>query len=242
MTEGSGTVYIIQHVDFEGPGIIPDLLEEAGYPWQIRRVFDGQALPESPELAKSSGLILMGGPMNVDQTETYPWLTQELILVRRAIQEHLPVLGICLGAQIIAASLGAGVQPMEEPEIGWFPVSGYLWGQMEEQQVLHWHGQRFSIASGAINLVQSKACREQAFRLGSKVLGLQFHLEVDRQGLESLISHSQGDLNASGSWMQSPDQIRDGYAKWASSCRDQLGRVLNGLFPVKQGLYTRGWG
>jgi GMP synthase (glutamine-hydrolysing) len=153
----------------------------------------------------------MGGAMNVDQDADYPWLAAEKALIRRSIDEGVAVLGICLGAQLIARALGARVAPMGYKEIGWFPVRPEfarhaffpdLHGE-EALGVAHWHGDAYELPSGCDRLFSSEACREQGFALrGHPVVGLQFHLELDEATLEKYIAEGSAELAEGGRWVQ----------------------------------------
>src|SRR5690606_28697951 len=143
----------------------------------------GEDLPTCTDF---DALIVMGGPMNVDEHARHPWLAGEKALIRAAINAGRPVLGICLGAQLIAASLGAPVTRNAETEIGWFDVelepagraSPLFAGFPPRFAAFHWHGDTFAIPAGAQRLMRSEACSHQGFALGARVVGLQFHLEV----------------------------------------------------------------
>jgi len=151
---------------------------------------------EIPDLESYDALILMGGPMGIYDEKDYPWLAKEKAHIKAAIEAGKSVLGICLGAQLIASVLDARVAPMETKEIGWFPVATtdegvdhpILGGLNHTMTVLHWHGDRFEIPSGAIRLVSSPACDNQAFLYQKRVLGLQFHLEMDEPAIRQIIN------------------------------------------------------
>lgn len=156
-------------------------------------------------LASYDALIVMGGPMGVYEEDRYPWLKEEKQHIADAIHAGKKVLGICLGAQLIADVLGARVAPQGHPEIGWFPVTfadaaaGHplLSGLESGMTVFHWHGDRFDIPPGALHLAESAGCRHQAFLYGDHVLSLQFHLEMDAAAVERLIAACAGDLRPS---------------------------------------------
>lgn len=168
-----------------------------------------------PVLESYDALIIMGGPMGVYDEGVYPWLAKEKRHIRMAIDSGKPVLGICLGAQLIATSLGAKVAPHRQKEIGWFPVAvedaaaGHpiLSGLNQAMTVFHWHGDRFEIPKGSLHLMSSVACDNQAFLYGSNVLGLQFHLEMDAPAIETIIK-ACGDELVEGKWIQPAETIR----------------------------------
>ena len=178
-------VLVCQHVPFEILGTLNPLLKEMGC--RIRYVNFGRHPDARPRVDGYDGLILLGGPMSAKRTDMYPHLKTEMRLVERAIERDIPVLGICLGAQLIARALGAVVRPNAEKEIGWYGVSLTQTGKRDpvlhhfraEEKIFQWHGDTFDIPHGAQRLASSELCTNQAFRYGHQVYGFQFHLEVD---------------------------------------------------------------
>lgn len=183
-------VLVFQHVPFEPLGTLDPLLKEHGF--RIRYVNFSRDPDQRPRLDGYDALIVLGGPMNVDETAAYPNLATEVELINEALQRGRHVLGICLGAQLLAKALGATVVPNGVHEIGWHTVR--LTAEGEADPVLsaldspaplfHWHGDRFELPADARHLAQSELCANQAFRHGDLALGLQFHLEVDRPLIE----------------------------------------------------------
>ncbi len=170
-------VYILRHIDIEGPGYLEQVLERHGIPWQLVKIDQGEAVPASIEAM--GALALLGGPMSVN--DDLPWIPRELALIRQAAHSGLPVLGHCLGGQLISKALGGEVQPNAVKEIGWFDVeclepSRYP-ALPPRFPAFHWHGETFTLPGGASPLFRSEYCPRQGFALGS-VLALQFHLEV----------------------------------------------------------------
>jgi GMP synthase-like glutamine amidotransferase len=143
----------------------------------------------------------MGGPMSVNDEVQYPWLVEEKALVAGAIANARMVLGVCLGAQVIASALGSRVFRNPEPEIGWFPiqptVEGEAMGLNGSGRVFHWHGETFDLPAGATLLASSAGCVNQAFALGPRVLGLQFHLEVTPSDVRAMVEHGRHELTPS---------------------------------------------
>jgi len=181
---------VCQHVPYEILGTLDPLLRHAGF--RIRYVNFGRDPDAQPTIEGYQGLIVLGGPMNVGEDDRYPHLRTEQALIRNAIEEGVPVLGICLGAQLIAATLGATIRPAAETEIGWYdvcpteaaqqdPVLGHL-GATE--RLFQWHGDTFELPDGAVHLAAGDAVPNQAFRWGDNVYGFQFHLEVDQPMIE----------------------------------------------------------
>jgi GMP synthase (glutamine-hydrolysing) len=178
-------ILVFQHVPHEPLGTLNPLLRDHGF--RIRYVNFGREVAARPDLGGYHGLIVLGGPMNVDQVERHPHLQTEVELIREAIQRDMPVLGICLGAQLTARALGGSVRANPLKEIGWSDVELTEAGQQDpvlggfqgSERIFQWHGDTFTIPEGAVHLARSPQCANQAFRFGSRVYGLQFHLEVD---------------------------------------------------------------
>ena len=181
---------VCQHVPFEILGTLDPVFRSHGF--RIRYVNFGRDPEAQPRLRGYDGLVVLGGPMSVGETDRYPHLIAEIELIRTAIDREIPVLGICLGAQLIARALGAEVRPSPRQEIGWYDLSlteegrrDPLFAHFEDpEKIFQWHGDTFDIPHGAVHLALSPGCPSQAFRYGSSVYGLQFHLEVDQPLIE----------------------------------------------------------
>lgn len=201
--------HIFQHLSFEGPGNIQPLLHSAGYEISFT-IFSVE--PKLPDIHNVDFLVIMGGSMSVNDEDKHPWLVKEKQFIRDFIATGKPVLGICLGAQLIASSLGAKVYPNQTKEIGWFPVTGLKPPQISNFQfpvsftTLHWHGDTFDLPEGAVLLASSEATLHQAFQYGKKVLALQFHPEANRETLEDFCFHFKKEL-VPGRFIQSEDEI-----------------------------------
>jgi GMP synthase-like glutamine amidotransferase len=191
--------YCLQHVAFETPGLLTGVLREKGYSLRKVALFDNEPLPSTADF---DGLIIMGGPMSIHDEDMYPWLRAEKALIAAAIREGKKVLGICLGAQLIAAVSGARVYPNLQKEIGFWPVRwkegaealGEVWTAVGEEVFFHWHGETFDLPAGAVLLASTTACVNQAFMLGDKVLGVQFHPEVTPEIIRAMIAHEGHEL------------------------------------------------
>ncbi|MBI2435068.1 MAG: type 1 glutamine amidotransferase [Candidatus Hydrogenedentes bacterium] len=190
--------HYFQHVPFEGLGSIEGWLRRRGAAIQATRLFDS---PRLPELDAIDLLIVLGGPMSVNDEAALPWLVAEKAFLREAIALGKPVLGICLGAQLIASAFGARVYPNSEKEIGWFPVTrvegtntsnGFVFPA--ETMAFHWHGETFDLPPGAVHLAQSAGCAHQAFQLGERVIGLQFHLEMTPESARLLVENCRNEM------------------------------------------------
>jgi GMP synthase (glutamine-hydrolysing) len=182
---------LVQHVAFESPGAIADALTDAGADVTVLRPDRGEAIPPPDAVGDVSGLVVMGGPMSVH--DDLPWLVDERALLRRAVEAGRPVLGVCLGAQQLAAAMGAEVTAGPAPEYGIGEV--HLTSEAISDPVfgpaptplpcVHWHGDTFGLPEGAVRLAGNAAYENQAFRVGDRAYGLQFHVEVTA----SLVAH-----------------------------------------------------
>jgi GMP synthase-like glutamine amidotransferase len=173
-------VLAFRHVPFEHLGLIADALAAHGVECRYVDLYES---PRPPGVEEGDGLIFMGGPMSVN--DDLPYLREEVRIIQEATARNIPVLGVCLGSQLIARALGSSVYRNPVKEIGWYPVQftesaaedGMFEG-LAEETVFHWHGETFDLPRGAELLASSAACRHQAYRVGTNVYGLQFHLEV----------------------------------------------------------------
>jgi GMP synthase (glutamine-hydrolysing) len=186
-------VYVLQHHPIENLGTIAEALQGAALAWQYIRIHEGHPVPK--DMKGAGGLIVMGGPMAVYQTDHYPFLRDEMQLVEQAVREELPVLGVCLGAQIVAAALGAKVtRNPAGKEIGWRPVTlsdaaleDRLWrGVAPTITPFHWHGDIFEVPASAVSLASSEKTPCQGFRYGNSVYALQFHIEVTPESVAAM--------------------------------------------------------
>jgi len=187
---------VLQHVSFETPALIGTEAERRGIDLRINRMDLGQEVPPVEEI---DGLIVMGGPMGVMDTAEHPGLLAELALIEAALRRELPVIGVCLGAQLLAAAAGARVYRGPEEEVGAGTVTvttdDPVLGQAgTELPVLHWHGDTFDLPAGAELLASSDAYPHQAFRIGERAYGLQFHVEIGREAAATLLPHLPEDV------------------------------------------------
>ncbi len=206
----------LQHVPFEDAANIGVWAAQHGYAVTETCLHEGGSLPEVESI---DALAIMGGPMNIYRHRDYPWLVAEKRFIERAIHAGIPIIGVCLGAQLLADVLGAKVVQNPEIEIGWFEVTstpearerGFFQALPERFMAFHWHGDTFEVPSGATRLAQSKACCNQAFEYAGHVLALQFHLEYSAESIEKMLTHCGHEL-VRGRFIQVADQIRTGLA------------------------------
>ena len=200
----------MQHVPFEGLGSIETWLQSMRADVTVTKFFENPALPDVDDLDL---LVIMGGPMSVNDETDYPWLVAEKEFIREAIERDKAVIGICLGAQLIARAIGAAVRPNGTKEIGWFPITAEpasytedIFPFPQELLVFHWHGETFDLPDGAMRLARSAACENQAFQLGGRVIGLQFHLETTLEAARDIVHHCRDELQPSH-YVQSAAEI-----------------------------------
>lgn len=209
-------VTIFQHANHENAGAIRDWIADRGH---ASRTVDWSAPGAyGPDPDEGDLLVIMGGPMNVDEIDRFPWLLAERRAIRAHVEAGLPIIGICLGAQLLARVHDAEVTANEEPEIGWFPVRfsadarahPLFAGWPDELLTFHWHGDTFALPSGATLIGSSAACARQGFLLGDRVVGLQFHPEATRALIEGFVERGGHDLPAGRRFVQTPAELLEG--------------------------------
>ena len=223
--------HYFQHVPFEGLGSIEPWLDSNGYELTGTKFFEASDLPEPKAIDL---LVVMGGPMSVNDEDKFRWLDLEKRFVREIIELGKPVLGICLGAQIIASAMGAKVFANPVKEIGWFPVNSVacvdrsVFGFPPSEVVFHWHGETFDLPPGAIQLARSEGCENQAFQLGKQVIGLQFHLETTPESVNAMVSNCRDELVPSR-YVQREKEILSASPSRYESINDLMNRILSFL-------------
>lgn len=223
-----------QHIAAEGPAYIADWLVAAGHTLTVTRLYDGEPLPDVSDVDL---LVVMGGPMSANDEAGVPWLAGEAAFIRDVIAAGVPVLGVCLGAQMVARALGAAVHANPEPEVGWFPVRSAahlprgVFTFPAELTVFHWHADTFELPEGAVLLASSDACANQAFQFGERVIALQCHLEVTPVAVASMAYAFREQLQASR-YVQTEDEILGaacaGYALGNALMSEVLAYLANG--------------
>lgn len=202
--------YIFQHVPFEGLGCIQFWLDQNQYQTRYIRMYEDPALPSIEEVDL---LIILGGPMSVNEEIAFPWLKKEKEFIRQLIAAKTPLLGICLGAQMIASALGKQIHRNPEKEIGWWEIQGIpslssAFSFPEKATVFQWHEDTFEIPDDAVHTGFNIACKNQAFQLGRRTIGLQFHLETSNETMEFLLKGFDTEAERHQPFVQSPEKIR----------------------------------
>lgn len=220
------SIRIFRHIDCEGPAYLQTLLEEKNIPWELVRVDAYEPIPA--ELDKLGGLIFMGGSMSVN--DPLPWIDQEIRLIQQAVKQDIPVLGVCLGSQLLAKALGARVYPGPCMEIGWYPVNridgeALTMSLPAQMTVFHWHGETFDLPAQAQLLFSNARYQNQGFAVGPH-LGLQFHLEMQAEQVHEWIRRNPADL-----------ERRCEHAHDAEAILQQLDSRITGLQTLARSLF-----
>jgi len=206
-------IAVLQHVPFEGPAALADWAQDRKVELRIHHLYENRPLPA---LAPSDGLIVLGGPMSVHDEAAHPWLRAEKDFLLAASQAGKPILGICLGAQLLAQLQGAAVRRNPHAEIGWWPIhftaaalqSSLFKDFPAELEVMHWHGETFDLPGDSMLLASTDGCVNQGFvSRDGRLLGLQFHLEWDQATARSLLGQCGHELDQPSPYVQSAEQI-----------------------------------
>lgn len=226
-------IHVIQHVPFEGPGLIGEWAAEQGHDLEVSLASDERyPVPEEVDL-----LVIMGGPMDADDEIASPWLVIEKHFIAETIAIGKLVLGVCLGAQILAEVLGGRVKRASEHEIGWYPVeltdagaTEPLFARWPENAVVgHWHGDTFDLPLGLSPALSSELTPNQAFIFDDRVVALQFHLEWDEATLHALVSECGEDLDSGEAWVMSEQEFIDEIPDRVPPCRELLFGLLDDM-------------
>ena len=227
-------VLVLQHAASEGLGTIEDALRAAGHSFQYIKTFAGDSVPESA--GDAPGLVIMGGPMGVYEYDQYSFLRHEMKLIESFLKEEKPILGVCLGSQLLASTLGAEVKKGPRKEIGWFQIhlrdeagNDPLWkDQPKSFTAYHWHGDIFDLPKGGVSLASSDLTTQQAFRYQTNAYGFLFHMEVTQEQIQNMLREFDDEirqekldgaaiLNQSATGLPAMQKVGSAvFARWAS--------------------------
>jgi len=226
------SIFILKHERTEGGGTFEEYLARIGRRFDVIELSDSEKLPA---LGDCEAIISLGGPMNVYEEERYPFLTLEDGFLKGAIEREIPTIGICLGAQLLAKCMGAGVSKAREREIGWYSVSlsketdsDTLFGRLpRSMETFHWHEDTFDIPQGGALLASSKLCHNQAFRIGKSAWGIQFHPEMTGRMIKEWCEASPFKTDKKR-MVERYRGIKDAYENNAVSLYDNFMKVVDG--------------
>lgn len=225
-------IHVLQHSFINTLGTIEEYAKIKNHSIESTRFYEIR----SPHAIDSFDLlIIMGGPMGIYDYKENPWLRDEKDFIKQVLEAGKPVLGICLGAQMLADILGARVYKNRYMEIGWFPVRAavhkkeidFLKGMPDDIIVFHWHAQTFDLPAGAVHLFESDGCKNQGFIYGNRVVALQFHPEVNEERIQSLIDRF-GDRMADGPFVQKEEEML-GQEKYLAGTKEFMFLILSRL-------------
>lgn len=238
---------VFEHHPKETPARLGEILRDFGHKLRIIRPYAGDAMPA--DLDNVDGVLSLGGPMNADEHEQHPWIPREVELIRQAHEAGLPVVGVCLGAQFIAAALGGEVAAMAAPEFGWhnvrlaFPgtidplTAGIPWNTIQ----FHLHSQEVTkLPAEATPLAGSQMCRTQAFKVGLTTYAFQYHFALTRRDIEGMLEMAAADITHAGGDVQAIRAEIDEYEALYRHIGDrQCGNLAQLLFPIDKRLAVR---
>lgn len=233
-------IFIIKHIAIEGPGTLGQFLSQREEELEIVELWKGNSLP--PNIQKVKAIVSLGGPMNVYEEEKYPFLREEDKFLKEALAQEKPILGICLGAQLLAKACGAKVEKAAQKEIGWFKVNLTKEGKEDPifrkvnspLEVFQWHGDTFQLPPGGVLLAESSSCQNQAFRVGKRAYGFQFHIEITEEMIKTWLKEYSQELNSEGlnSYHQplKPEKVLSYFRSQKSQFTHQANQIYSNLW------------
>jgi GMP synthase-like glutamine amidotransferase len=235
----NGTILIVKHVEQEGPGLIESFF--AGNGWRLDTIELGrdERLPDAVD--DYAAAVVLGGPMNVYEVNRYPFLEAEENLIRKLLISETPLLGICLGAQLLAKTCGAKVKKASPKEVGWYTLrvtdegmkDGLFRDSSRRLKVFQWHEDTFDMPAGGVLLVQGKTCRNQAFRVGRNAYGVQFHTEVTASMIEEWMKEEEGKIDT-GKILRDTREVKEAYEHQAHLFLLNFRRLIESSMRVKK--------
>jgi GMP synthase (glutamine-hydrolysing) len=234
-----GNIVVIKHVENEGPGLIETFFRADGWDLKTIELAKGDKLPET--VADAAAVIMLGGPMNVYEEETYPFLREEDSFIRRVLIEEIPFLGICLGGQLLSKACGGQVGKSPVKEIGWYSVELTHDGQKDPLfrglpksfKVFQWHEDTFEVPAGGLLFTQGKGCRNQAFKIGANAYGLQFHIEVTEKMVGSWMEDESGRINTR-KILSDTKKLKEAFELQAQGVFANFKRIIESSLRVKK--------
>ncbi len=230
-------IHYFQHVPFEGPASVEHWSTSKGHTLTGTQLYRSDLVPNPEDIDM---LVVMGGPMFICEEEKYPWLVKEKSFIRSMVKLGKPIIGICLGAQLIANALGSTVYRNKHKEIGWYPVNltdnsrfSTLSDLLPKKfNAFHWHSDTFDLPEGAVHLARSDGCENQAFLYNERILGLQFHLESTATSVRQLVQNCKDEIDQSV-YVQSEDQILSAQSETFHQINDIMYNILDRLLILK---------
>ena len=230
-------IHYLQHVDFEDPAEILNWASQKKHDVTCTRLYNNEGLPDIKDF---DALVVMGGPMSTNEEELYPWLKDEKKFINESIRHEKIVLGICLGAQLIAEAEGSRIFKNKHKEIGWFPVEIQKHPLLFPDEIsaltaFHWHGDTFEIPQGYQHIAESEACKNQGFISNDgRVTALQFHLESSKQSINNLIKNAASDLTP-GDYVQNAEEIINKSEIYLTGISKTLNTMMNRIEEIYNG-------
>ncbi len=239
---GPGPILVVQHARREGLGLMRDVLDDHGLAVRFVRTFRGERVPRAA--GRASAIIILGGPMGAYETDRFPHLADAIALASDALDRNVPILGVCLGSQILAAGAGARVYRGPAQDIGWFPVvlsdpgsrDPVLGSLPREAMVFHWHGDTFDLPRGATRLASSRLYENQAFRIGTRAYGVQFHPEITVEMVDAWVDAADR-AGPGGGGREAADRLRSGARLYLPPLAHRVAAMLRGFLAA--GALTR---
>lgn len=232
-------ILVLQHAPTEGLGTLEDELKKAGLPWETLPISNETLFPSGTKLEEYGGFLILGGPMGVYEEEKYPWIKKELMIIREMLRQKKPILGICLGAQLLAKAAGGRVNRGMKPEIGWHPIRLDDWfykrnplffqiDPSKPHMVFHWHGDTFDIPTEGYRLAWNENYVNQAFCFNGNAVGLQFHVEMTEEMIRDWLSGEETRMKVMAAG-EDPNKILAEVPKYLAGLKEFAHKIFYGF-------------